>query len=179
MVAAEMLAKGNGMEHILTACEGLPVVRLAPGDVLMTEGERRKTLYVLAEGVLGVYRGGVQVSRVATAGALFGEMSQLLDMPYSASVKAETEAAVFRVEDGSAFLKTSPDIALHTARLLAQRLYDATTYLADLKRQFEGDNGHFGMVDRILGSLMNQQQRQAVRGTRASNGAAESDDPRL
>jgi rubrerythrin len=34
-----------------------------------------------------------------------------------------------------------------------------TTYLADIKRQFEDERGHLGMVDEILESLLNQQRQ--------------------
>jgi hypothetical protein len=48
-------------------------------------------------------------------------------------------------------------VALQTARILAQRLHDSTTYLADMKAQFEDRSDHLGMVDRIIGALQNQQ----------------------
>jgi CRP/FNR family transcriptional regulator, cyclic AMP receptor protein len=158
---------------ILDAFADAVQIRLAPGEALLREGERGTRLFVLAEGTLAVRRGTVRVSRVATPGALFGEMSALLDIPYSATVEAETAARVLAVEDASAFLSARPQVALHAARLLAQRLYDATTYLADLKRQFEGEAGHMGMVDRILESLLNQQRRDAAPP------APERRDPRL
>ena len=63
-------------------------------------------------------------------------------------------------------------MALHAARLLAARLQNATTYLADLKLQYEDRRDHFGMVDAILGAMVEQQPQ-----TRTKRG--KSDDPRL
>ena len=76
-------------------------------------------------------------------------------------------------EDAAGFIDSHPVMAIHTARVLAQRLYHATTYLADMKRQFADKSDHFGMVDEILDELM-QQQRQP-----AAAPAERSGDPRL
>jgi CRP-like cAMP-binding protein len=145
------------MNSALHACEGLPVRTCAPGTVLIREGAASSPLLVLREGEVVVLKGQVQVATVRTPGAMFGEMATLLDRPTSASVVARTTVVVHVVEDAAGFMGSSPAIALHTARMLAQRLHDATTYLADLKAQFESEAGHLGMVDRILGSLLNQQ----------------------
>jgi len=161
------------MDAVLAACDHIPDTVAAPGTVLIREGERRGAIYVLIEGTVVVLKGDVRVARIRTPGALFGEMSTLLGMPYSATVVAETQVTVKEVADGEAFLSANPAITLHTARLLAQRLHDSTTYLADLKKQFQDKTDHFGMVDRIMGALQNQQ-------TEAAPAPAERrDDPRL
>ena len=64
---------------------------------------------------------------------------------------------VHRIEDGESFLQMRPEIVFHVARILASRLVDATTYLADLKHQFADRNDHLGMVDEVLEALVNQQ----------------------
>jgi CRP-like cAMP-binding protein len=145
------------MDWIARAAETYPEVTFEVGEVLIREGDSRPALHILLEGTVAIYRGSVRVNRTGLPGALFGEMSALLEIPTSASVVAETRVRALRVEDGLAFLGSEPEIALHSARLLAQRLYDATTYLADLKAQFEDQSSHLGMVDKILGSLLNQQ----------------------
>ncbi|MGB6923675.1 MAG: cyclic nucleotide-binding domain-containing protein, partial [Methyloceanibacter sp.] len=55
------------------------------------------------------------------------------------------------------FLKAHPEIAFFLSRLLAERLNAATTYLVDLKQQFEGHDDHFGMVGEVLETLIHQQ----------------------
>jgi len=57
--------------------------------------------------------------------------------------------------------------------MLAGRLVDATSYLADLKHQYAGRDDHLGMVDAVLESLMQQQGRQEPAGT------GREGDPRL
>jgi hypothetical protein len=60
-------------------------------------------------------------------------------------------------EDASTFLGSDPAVALEVSRLLARRLHAITTYLADLKRQFEDQDGHLGIVDEVLETLVHHQ----------------------
>ena len=54
------------------------------------------------------------------------------------------------------------------ARLLANRLNAATTYLVDLKRQFAGSNDHLGMVGEVLETLIHQQEQDFLPGPSAT-----------
>jgi CRP/FNR family cyclic AMP-dependent transcriptional regulator len=148
---------------ILAAARDYPEAAFAPGEVMISEGTVSPPIFVLLSGTVAIYRGDIRVSRTSVQGALFGEMSILLDMPSTATVLAETDVIAARIEDSEAFLSERPQVALHAAKLLAQRLYDATTYLADLKRQFVDEKSHLGMVDRILGSLLSQQIERQVK----------------
>jgi len=148
---------------ILKAAREYPETAFASGDVLIREGTEAPPIFVLLSGTVSVYRGDIRVSRTSLEGALFGEMSVLLDIPSTATVIADTPVVAARIQDSEAFLATRPEVALHSAKLLAQRLYDATTYLADLKSQFMDEESHLGMVDRILGSLLTQQLERPVK----------------
>ena len=148
--------------NILDAAREYPEIAFAPGEVLITEGTPAPPIFVLLSGSVSVYRGDIRVSRTSLEGALFGEMSVLLDIPSTATVIADTPVRAARIEDSESFLASRPEVALHSAKLLAQRLYDATTYLADLKSQFMDEESHLGMVDRILGSLLTQQLERPV-----------------
>ena len=55
----------------------------------------------------------------------------------------------FVASDGEAFLREHPEATLAVTRLLARRLYMATTYLADLKRQYERHDASLAMVDQV------------------------------
>ena len=61
---------------------------------------------------------------------------------------------MFVFEDAERFLKSNPEIAFFVGKLLAERLDAATTYLVDLKRQFEGHGNHLGMVGEVLETLI-------------------------
>jgi len=76
-------------------------------------------------------------------------------------------------EDAESFLKSHPEIAFFLGRLLAERLNAATTYLVDLKRQFEGHGSHLGMVGEVLETLIHQQHEEFMPGPE------DAADPRL
>ena len=126
------------MASILETCAGAPSRDFAAGDVLLSEGNTTGRLYILAGGAVEVLRGNTQVAVVGDPGAVFGEMSVLLNRPHTATVKALTPVRMFVFDDAEGFLKSKPDIAFFLSKLLAQRLAAATTYLVDLKRQFAG-----------------------------------------
>ncbi len=150
------------MQSLLDYCRELAQIDVASGDVLLREGERSGKLYVLAEGTLEVFRGEVEIAHVAEPGAVFGEMSVLLDLPHTASVRAVTPAKLYVIENASEFLREKPGVALPIASLLARRLQNANNYLVNLKLQFQDRKDHFGMVDEVLESLIHQQDEDFV-----------------
>jgi CRP/FNR family transcriptional regulator, cyclic AMP receptor protein len=91
-------------------------------------------------------------------------MSVLLNQPHTATVRAISPVGVFVFEDAESFLKSNPEIAFFLGKLLAERLNAATTYLVDLKRQFEGQGNHLGMVGEVLESLIHQQHEDFMLG---------------
>jgi CRP-like cAMP-binding protein len=149
------------MQAILDACSGLPQAEFAEGEWLIREGASGGRLHVLVAGEVVVLKGDTEVTRISDPGAVFGEMSALLDLPYSASVRALGPVRVRLAEDGAGFLAANPAVALHTARILARRLHAATAYLADLKAQFADQKNHFAMMDRILDTLIERQSSRA------------------
>jgi len=161
------------MASILDKCAGVPLKRFAPGAVLLSEGETSGRLYVLAEGSLEVLRGDTQVAMIDEAGSVFGEMSVLLSRPHTATVRAAAPVCAFVFEDAESFLKSNPEIAFLVGKLLAARLNAATTYLVDLKRQFEGQGNHLGMVGEVLETLIHQQSEEFM------SGPEDEADPRL
>jgi di/tricarboxylate transporter len=100
-----------------------------PGVIIIRQGEPGDAFYLVASGVLHVYTtdaGRVTETHVRTlrSGEPFGEMALLTSNPRSATVKAETECEVLRLER-SAFLdlvKQQPSVALAIAGTLSRRL---------------------------------------------------------
>ena len=138
---------------------------IAAGTVLLKEGNTSGYIYVLAEGKIEVVRGKTQVAVVDEPGSVFGEMSVLLDTPHTATVRALSPATVFAYDDARSFMRSDPEITFVIARLLAQRLNSATTYLVDLKRQYAGQGNHLGMVSDVLASLIHQQEAEFTPGS--------------
>lgn len=113
------------------------------GHQLIRQGGRSGTLYVLKSGELEVSRDGRFLSAVNRPGAIFGEMSVLLERPHSATVRAVTDVEVYVIADALRVLETHPAWTLQIARLLAQRL-DATT--VQLLRSEPGVHGDTRLV---------------------------------
>jgi CRP/FNR family transcriptional regulator, cyclic AMP receptor protein len=152
------------MASILDHCAGAAREDFPSGSVLLSEGKTSGRLYILAEGSVEVLRGDTQVAVVRDPGSVFGEMSVLLNLPHTATVRALSPVGAFVFDDADTFLKSHPEIAFFLGRLLAQRLNAATTYLVDLKRQFEGHGNHLGMVGEVLETLIHQQHEEFTPG---------------
>ena len=142
------------MPDILDYCRGRKVESFKSGAVLIQQGAQDSKLFVLVEGQVEVLREQTQVSYVDEPGSIFGEMSVLLDMPYSATVKALSDVKAYVIGDPIQFLGSQSEIALELAALLARRLYYTTSYLVDLQQQAAGKRQDLDLVDQILASLV-------------------------
>ena len=161
------------MRAVLDYCTG-GVQRAVPaGTLVLHEGSKTGHLFVLLEGRLEVVKGDSVVAVLSEPGAMLGEMSVLLDQPHSATVRAAADSMVYEFEDAAAFLRDQPAVALLIARLLAQRLNVATTYLADLMHQYGDHGSHLSMVGELLQSMINLPPSQV------SPGSERQSDPRL
>ena len=110
--------------------------RNTPNKTHNEQGGKTGQLYVLKDGQLEVLRDGRHVSTIRTPGAVVGEMSVLLDVPQSATVRAITGVDYFVIDNAIAVLNEHPDWLLQIARLLAQRV-NATTALLTRDRAEE------------------------------------------
>lgn len=146
------------MREVVAHCKGLPEKTFGAGEVILQEGQKTGLLYILAEGSVEVVKDDFQINVVAEPGSFFGEMSILLDQPHMATVRALEPSRLYVVNDPRAFVASHPDIILSLAKLLAKRLHGVTSYLVDLKKQFEDSEDHLGMVDEVLESLIHHQE---------------------
>jgi CRP/FNR family transcriptional regulator, cyclic AMP receptor protein len=152
------------MPDILDYCKGRKAESFRSGTVLINEGGQERKLFVLLEGQVEVLRKGTQVSYVDEPGSLFGEMSVLLDMPYSATVKALSSVKAYVIDDPIGFLGSQAEIALELASLLARRLYYTTSYLVDLQQQTAGRREDLDLVDKILAQLVQTPDEPKAKG---------------
>ena len=159
------------VDVLLELAEGLPQRSVAPGEVLLTEGDTGGSLFVLLDGTLRIEKDGVPITEVGERGACVGELALLLDIPATADVVASEPSTVAVVADAHRMLAEHPDLALALARLLAARVQRMTTYLADLQHQYADHDGGLGMVDVVLGSLMHKP------GTRSELGSERDPHP--
>jgi CRP/FNR family cyclic AMP-dependent transcriptional regulator len=143
----------------------LALTSFEQGSILLAEGPATDKMYVLASGQIEVLKGKVPVAWISDPGAIFGEISALLKVGHSATVRAATPLTAFEIVGAEKFLRDSPDMMANVARLLARRLVDATTYLTDLKQQYADRDDHLGMVDEVLEALVQQQEPQVSAGS--------------
>ena len=153
------------MQKLLGFCHGLPERLFEPGEELLAEGGTDEMLYVLIEGEVEVLKGETQVNTQSEPGAIFGELAVLLDIPHTATVRAVSSARTYVVAHAGDFLQSHPDLTFQLAKLLAKKLNSITTYLVDLKSQFEDQQDHLGMVDEVLETLLHQQVEEHTPGS--------------
>jgi CRP/FNR family cyclic AMP-dependent transcriptional regulator len=153
------------VSDLLDLSSDLPVLDVPAGAVVIEEGARPGRLLVLVSGELVVEHDGVAFARIDSPGAVLGEMSAILDRPATATVRAKSDARLHVTDDPIGFLTDRPGAALHVLRITASRLDGMTQYLVDVKRQYADAEGHLGILDRILDSLLHHQGPPASPGS--------------
>ena len=147
------------MAEIARNFEALPERRFAPGEAVIQEGIPCEGLFFLISGMVSVTKNGVEIHKISAEGAIFGEMSYLLDCTPTATVTAVEPCVMKVVSDHETFIRDYPETALYIAKILAARLDSVVRYLVDLKSQFKDHQDHFGMVDEILDSIITKHPR--------------------
>jgi CRP/FNR family transcriptional regulator, cyclic AMP receptor protein len=140
--------------EILALTADHPEMALADGAPLLVEGVRGDSLYVLVSGALEVRRRERTVTVITEPGSVVGEMGLLLQSPASADVLASGNTTVRRIDDAEAFFERYPSFSRYVATLLAQRLLQISTYLADLQEQFADRTDILGLVPTVIENLL-------------------------
>jgi CRP/FNR family cyclic AMP-dependent transcriptional regulator len=151
------------MTDLLALCQELPLVEVDPGTVVVREGENGQAVWILESGALEVRKGDTAVSVIDQPGAIVGEISLLLDIPFGATVEAVGPSRLRKAPDGAAFLR-DPAVTWLVAVGLAERLNYVTAYLADLKQQY-GDAPGMSMVGAVLTKLAQRQPTSTRAGS--------------
>ena len=135
----------------------LPLATYQAGETVLSAASTTGRLLILKEGAVAVVKEGVEIARVTEPGAVFGELSVLLDQPHTADVRA-LEASQFHVTDAATILRIDPIALLYVATVLAQRLDSANRGLLELKRQVQA-----GEPRSVIG---NNEERGSARNDR-------------
>jgi CRP-like cAMP-binding protein len=138
----------------------LPVKTYEAGETVLANGSRTDELLILKNGSVAVIRQGIEVARVTDPGAVFGEISALLDCPHTADVRALTTSQ-FHVAHPAAL--QDPAALFYVAAILARRLDRTNQALAELTNQIE-----VGEPRSAIASTIEKMKRLLV----ASSGAA-------
>lgn len=139
-----------------------PLLSLRKGEYLMRQGDRTDSIYFLVDGAVEVVKDGYEVAVVSDKGAVFGEMSILLDYEHTASVRCLEDSSFYAIQHPAKYLQDHPAVIWHIAQILGLRLFNLNQYLVDVKRQYEGHD-HLQMVDEVLETLLNQQKTRVLK----------------
>jgi CRP/FNR family cyclic AMP-dependent transcriptional regulator len=115
---------------------GFPIATYQAGEIVLTAAATTGRLLILRKGAVAVLKEGVEIATVREPGAVFGELSVLLDQPHTADVRA-LEASQFNVADAATLLRIDPIALLYVATVLARRLDDANQALIELRHQVQ------------------------------------------
>mgnify|MGYP001312661737 CR=1 FL=1 len=97
--------------------------RFNPGEYVVREGELGNGFYILDEGELEVTREDKVLNEIILRGAMFGELSDLLNHKRDASIRAKTEVVVKFFDMGlQDFVIKNPKFAVKIIRNLGRRL---------------------------------------------------------
>jgi CRP/FNR family transcriptional regulator, cyclic AMP receptor protein len=116
--------------------DSLPVSTFEPGETVLATGSTTGQLFILRQGLVEVVRDGLQIATVSEPGAVFGELSLILDKPHTADVRA-VERSEFHVAKASSLLTEDVAALFYVSATLARRLDTANEIIVEIKRDLE------------------------------------------
>ncbi|MBZ4203074.1 MAG: cyclic nucleotide-binding domain-containing protein [Methylovulum sp.] len=109
-------------------------MHFAAGQTISVEGSIGMGWYILLQGTIGVYKKGARIAEFTKKGAVFGELSTILNTPRTATLKADSVADVLYIEENlEQLIIKHPDITRKIIVSLAERLTKTTR---DLTKTF-------------------------------------------
>ncbi len=139
----------------------LPLRTYQAGEVVLATRSKTGQLLILRNGMVAIVKEGVEIAKVTEPGAVFGELSALLDQPHTADVRA-LKTSQFHVADAAALLVQDPIALLYVATVLARRLDGANQALIELKSQLQA-----GQPRNVIGITV-----EKMEGLLAASGAS-------
>jgi len=118
----------------------LAVVTYQAGESVIADGSKTGRLLILKKGTVAIEKEGTEIAKVTEPGAVFGELSLLLDQPHTADVRALETSQL--LANAAALLAQNPIAVLYIAKMLAHRLDAANHALIQLKSQLQSGEPH-------------------------------------
>lgn len=128
----------------------LPTESYGAGETVFAEGSKTGRLLILKSGAVSVVKNGIEIATVTEPGAVFGEISALLDQPHGADVLT-LETSEFHVAD-AALLMGDAAALLYVTMILARRLDVANQGLLELKSQLDAGEPA-GLIEQTVGRI--------------------------
>jgi len=104
------------------------------GTTVIREGEPGTSAYVLEDGEVVIQVEGKEVTSVSEHGAIFGEMSTLLERNRGASVVTTKDSSFYVLEDLESFLHQNRDLSYQLLRLMAQRIDEMDNVVVERRK---------------------------------------------
>ena len=145
----------------------LPTQNIAAGECVIEQGSNTGCLFILVEGQVDILKGDKAVAASGQPGDIFGDLSALLGIPHTTSVRAVRDSKFYVVTNAQTYLEQNPVVCRHLCELLARRLVSVTDYLVTIKEQFAGHD-HIGMVDEVLDKLIHRHPRKRIAPRRST-----------
>lgn len=139
--------------NIKDLVSSLKLLKFKKGDVIITEGDAGKNLYIIISGSVDVIgTEGISIATLGT-GEIFGEMSLLSGDPVGATIKVVESSKILSLQ-GEYFRKVlnkHPSLQMYIARLLARRLAKTNVHMTS-----EFASGIVGKLSEMLPSVLFQ-----------------------
>jgi len=129
----------------------LPIAVYEPGETVLEAGSTTGQLFILRNGAVEVIRDGLQIATVSEPGAVFGELSVILDKPHTADVHA-LKRSEFHVAQASSLLTDNVAALLYVSAVLARRLDAANEVIVEIKGELESGKRP-GAISKALDKL--------------------------
>ncbi|MFH0733306.1 MAG: cyclic nucleotide-binding domain-containing protein [bacterium] len=97
------------------------------GEIICNEGDNNYDFYIVMDGTVGIYKGNVLIKEFSKKGTIIGEMSVILKLPRTATIRAVTDISLLVLNaDLDQLMQKNPDIIKKIIKNLAERLRDIT-----------------------------------------------------
>jgi len=116
----------------------MPKIKFKKGQTILKEGDVGDEMYIIISGKAKVYKkiaGKNTALAVLGPDDFFGEMSLLLRLPRSATVKAATDTEILTCnkKDFLDMIRSEPEIAEQILTIMAKRLIEAHSVIIKLE----------------------------------------------
>ena len=128
------MSSNPGIRAFQKSVAALPLETFRPNETVLAAGSKTGRLLILKKGAVAIVEEGIEIAKVTEPGAVFGEVSALLDTPHTADVRA-LEPSQFYLADAD--LLQDKAALRYVAAILARRLVDANEAFIELKRHLE------------------------------------------
>jgi CRP-like cAMP-binding protein len=140
----------DDLRHVI---ERVTIRELAPGEVVLREGEPGGSLFAIVVGSVDVTVAGPPARTLATLsdGAFFGELAILTDFPRSATVTATRPTQLLEISRAlvGEIIARSPEVLRTLLRFFRERLVDRLLSAAGLFASFDREQAR-ALAERFL-----------------------------